>query len=56
MNSVRKTLILPNYKAVIFVNGSFWHGHEGCKYFVMPKTNTEFWQNKIKRNKERDAA
>ena len=31
-----------------------WHGHEGCKYFRMPKTNTDFWEKKIKRNKERD--
>ena len=38
----------------IFVNGCFWHGHSGCKYFVLPKTNTEFWENKIKANKERD--
>ena len=42
-------IVLPHYKAVIFVNGCFWHGHTGCKYFVMPKTNTEFWQNKINR-------
>ena len=49
-------IVLPNYKAVIFVNGCFWHGHTGCKYFVIPKTNTEFWQNKINRNKERDKA
>ena len=39
---------------VIFVNGCFWHGHSGCKFFVLPKTNTEFWENKIKANKERD--
>jgi len=36
------------------VNGCFWHGHEGCKYYTVPKTNTEFWVNKVKRNKERD--
>ncbi|WP_300491844.1 DNA mismatch endonuclease Vsr [Flavobacterium sp.] len=40
-------LILPKYKTVIFVNGCFWHGHEGCKYFVVPKTRTEWWLNKI---------
>ena len=47
-------IVLPKYKTVIFVNGCFWHGHEGCKYFRMPKTNTEFWERKISRNKERD--
>lgn len=47
-------LVLRKYRTVIFVNGCFWHGHEGCKYFVLPKTNTEFWQNKIERNRNRD--
>lgn len=47
-------IVLRKYRTVIFVNGCFWHGHDGCKYFVLPKTNTEFWANKIKRNKERD--
>ena len=45
---------MRKYRTAIFVNGCFWHGHEGCKYFVMPKTNTEFWQNKIKYNRARD--
>ena len=36
-------LVLRKYRTCIFVNGCFWHGHQGCKYFVMPKTNTEFW-------------
>jgi len=45
---------LTKYKTVIFVNGCFWHGHENCKIYVMPKTNTQFWQNKIDRNIERD--
>ena len=47
-------IVLPKYKTVIFVNGCFWHKHEGCKYFVEPKTRTEFWMNKINRNQERD--
>jgi DNA mismatch endonuclease, patch repair protein len=47
-------IVLRKYHTCIFVNGCFWHGHEGCKYFVMPKTNTEFWAKKINRNKERD--
>ncbi len=47
-------IVLPKYKAVIFVNGCFWHGHEGCCYYRLPKTNVEFWQEKISRNIERD--
>ena len=41
-------------RTVIFVNGCFWHGHKECKYFVVPKTNTEFWLNKINANIDRD--
>lgn len=48
-------IVLPKYKTVIFVNGCFWHGHEGCKYFVWPKNNEEFWKNKISGNIRRDS-
>ena len=47
-------IVLPKYKTVIFVNGCFWHGHEGCKYFVWPKNNAEFWHKKIRDNVLRD--
>lgn len=47
-------IVLRKYKTCIFVNGCFWHKHEGCKFFVVPKTRTEFWLNKINRNQERD--
>lgn len=47
-------IVLPKYKTAIFVNGCFWHGHEGCKYFRLPKSNIEFWKEKIERNIERD--
>lgn len=47
-------IVLPKYKAVIFINGCFWHGHDGCKDFVIPKSNTAFWLGKIGKNKERD--
>lgn len=47
-------IVLPKYKTVIFVNGCFWHGHEGCKYFVWPKNNAEFWKEKIDKNIVRD--
>jgi DNA mismatch endonuclease, patch repair protein len=47
-------IVLPTYKTVIFVHGCFWHGHEGCKYFVVPKTRTDWWLNKIKNNMSND--
>ena len=49
-------LVLPKYKTVIFVNGCFWHAHEGCRYFVWPKNNEVFWRNKIEGNVTRDNA
>lgn len=47
-------IVLPKYRTVVFVNGCFWHGHEGCKYYRLPKSNVEFWKNKIERNMARD--
>ena len=47
-------IVLRKYRTAIFVNGCFWHGHEGCSKYVVPKSNTEFWISKIERNKERD--
>ncbi len=47
-------LVLPKYKTVVFVHGCFWHQHKGCRYFVVPKTRTEFWLNKIGRNVAND--
>lgn len=49
-------LVLPKYRAVIFVHGCFWHGHEGCRYFVVPKTRTDWWVNKIVTNTTNDKA
>ena len=47
-------IVLKKYKTVIFVHGCFWHGHKNCKYFVVPKTRTKWWTNKINRNKAND--
>ena len=47
-------IVLPKYKTVIFINGCFWHGHEQCKYFVLPKTKTDWWLDKINATKQRD--
>lgn len=43
-------IILPKHRTVIFVHGCFWHGHKNCKYFVVPKTRTAWWLNKINSN------
>ena len=50
----RPDIVLPKYRTVIFVHGCFWHGHKDCKYYTVPKTNTEFWVAKVARNQERD--
>ena len=47
-------IVLPKYRTIIFVHGCFWHGHKGCKNYTVPKTNTEFWEEKVARNQQRD--
>ena len=47
-------IVLPKYKTMIFVNGCFGHGHEGCRFFVIPQTNTSFWLHKTNAKRERD--
>lgn len=47
-------IVFPGYKAVVFVNGCFWHKHESCKYFVWPKSHVDFWKEKILSNVARD--
>ena len=47
-------IVMKKYKTVIFINGCFGHAHEGCKYFVLPDNNKEFWEKKLFRNRERD--
>jgi len=47
-------IVLPKYKTIIFVHGCFWHLHENCPDFVMPKSNLEYWQPKLLKNQERD--
>lgn len=49
-------IVLRKYRTVIFVNGCFWHGHEGCDSYSFPKSHIEFWRNKIERNRQRDQA
>lgn len=48
-------ICLPKHRAVIFVHGCFWHGHD-CHLFKWPGTRPEFWRAKIGRNREVDAA
>ena len=47
-------IVLSKYKTVIFVHGCFWHNHKGCKRAHLPKSNIEYWENKIRTNEERD--
>lgn len=47
-------IVFPKYRTVVFINGCFWHGHEGCKKFTVPETNRDFWMAKIERNRQRD--
>jgi len=50
----RPDIVLPKYKAAVFVHGCFWHRHKGCKYAYNPKSKVEFWQNKFEENVARD--
>ena len=50
----RPDIVLPKYGVAIMVNGCFWHGHNGCRYATIPKSNVEFWDAKIARNRHRD--
>ncbi len=50
----RPDIVLAKYRTVIFVDGCFWHGHAGCRYYRLPKTNVDFWKEKIERNIARD--
>ncbi len=47
-------IVLKKYGVVIFIDGCFWHGHKGCKYYKLPSTNVDFWKTKISRNLARD--
>lgn len=47
-------IVLRKYRTAIFVNGCFWHGHDNCKYYRLPKTNVDFWRKKVEQNKKRD--
>lgn len=49
-------LVLPRYRAIIFVHGCFWHQHQGCIYATTPKTRKEFWLEKLAANRCRDLA
>lgn len=49
-------VVLPKHRVVIFINGCFWHRHESCGHFKLPKTNTDFWEQKISGNVARDRA
>lgn len=49
-------IVFRKYRTVLFVDGCFWHGHQGCRFFKLPQTNTDFWRQKINMNMARDYA
>lgn len=49
-------IVLRKYRTAVFVNGCFWHGHENCRLYTVPKSNTRFWEEKVRKNRRRDAA
>ena len=49
----RPDIVLPRYKAALFVHGCFWHGHD-CRFFKLPRTRPEFWRLKLGRNRAND--
>lgn len=51
----RPDIVFPKYRTVVFVHGCFWHRHQGCSKATIPDANQVFWQEKFKRNVERDA-
>jgi DNA mismatch endonuclease, patch repair protein len=49
-------IVMPKYKTVVLVHGCFWHGHDDCPLFRLPKSKPDFWNTKIRQNKSRDHA
>jgi DNA mismatch endonuclease (patch repair protein) len=47
-------MVFPKYRTTVFVNGCFWHSHEGCPHFVKPKSRLDYWEPKLERNHKRD--
>lgn len=47
-------IVLKKYRTVVFIDGCFWHGHEGCKHYRPPRTNVDYWHHKIAMNIARD--
>ena len=50
----RPDIVLPKFKAVVFVHGCYWHRHRNCKYAYTPKSRVEFWEAKFDANVKRD--
>lgn len=48
-------IVLPHFKAAVFVHGCFWHRHPGCRFATMPASRQDFWSSKFDGNVRRDA-
>lgn len=47
-------VVLPKWKTIVFVNGCFWHMHDGCRNYKIPQSHVEYWMEKLAKNKARD--
>lgn len=47
-------IVFPRWHTALFVHGCYWHRHSDCKFSTIPKSNVEFWQNKLQGNVDRD--
>jgi DNA mismatch endonuclease (patch repair protein) len=50
----RPDVVIPKYRALVFIHGCFWHRHQGCPFATTPRTRYEFWQDKFRQNVSRD--
>ncbi|MGO7896695.1 very short patch repair endonuclease [Rhizobium ruizarguesonis] len=54
LGTARPDIVLAGRNAAIFIHGCFWHQHEGCRHYRLPRSNLEFWQEKLSKNSIRD--
>jgi DNA mismatch endonuclease (patch repair protein) len=55
IGKIKPDIVLPKWRTALFIHGCFWHGHEHCPLYRLPKSNSAFWTEKVTANRERDA-